>query len=172
MTRIWLAFLMSLLVSAGAHALGGGGAEPPPSSGHGSSSQQSGNRFSLFFNRSDSEEDADADAEEDDDPRAFNLPALVVPLSSHGRLTGFAYVNVRVRATDGQNVWDMQENFHFALDALVRACYRTPVSTEDGSGLDEERAIELWQEVLQDFYGANSIDWVEIRASDTRLLRR
>ena len=172
MTRIWLAFLMSLALSTGALALGGGGSEPPANSGHGSSGSGSGNRFALFFNRSDSETEEHAEEEEQDDPRAFNMPALVVPLSSNGRLTGFAYVSVRVRAADGQNVWTMQENLHFALDALVRAGYRDPLSTADGANLDTEHAREVWREVLQDIYGANSIDRIEIRASDTRLLRR
>ena len=167
MTRIWLALFMSLTLNASAFALGGGGGEPPASSGSGSGS---GNRFALFFNRGDSEEEEHVEEEEEDDPRAFNMPALVVPLSSHGRLTGFAYVNVRVRAADGQNVWNMQENLHFALDALVRAGYRDPLSNADGSDLDPDHAREVWREVLQEIYGPGSIDRIEIRASDTRLL--
>jgi hypothetical protein len=81
-------------------------------------------------------------------------------------------VNVRVRAADGQNVWTMQENAHYALDALVRASYRSSVSTPSGDGVDPERARAVWRETLQEVWGANSIDRIEIRASDTRLFRR
>lgn len=173
MTRLWFAILISLTLGTSALGLDRAAAEPPAhGGGGGGSSQGSGNRFALFFNRGESDEDGHDDEEEEDDPRAFNMPALVVPLSSHGRLTGFAYVQVRVRAADGENVWDMQENLHFALDALVRAGYREPLSTENGETLDTDHARDVWREVLQEIYGANSIDRIEIRASDTRLLRR
>jgi len=171
--RLLLALILCLSVQSGALAMGGGGG------GGGGNNRSSGNenRFLLVFNRaSDEEEDSDdghgEEEEADDDPRAFNLPALVAPLSSDGHLTGFAYVHVRVRAADGQNVWSMQENAHYALDALVRAAYRIPVSLPDGRQLDIERAETVWADVLREQYGADAIDHIEIRSSDTRLFLR
>jgi len=172
MTRLVIAIILGLALQSGAHALGGGGGGGGGGGDRESSSGQGGNRFLLFFNRSDSEDESVEEDEEDNDPRAFTLPALVVPMSADGRLTGFAYVNVRVRAADGQNVWTMQENAHYALDALVRASYRSSVSTPSGDGVDPERARAVWQATLQEVWGANSIDRIEIRASDTRLFRR
>ncbi|MEP3072113.1 hypothetical protein [Maricaulis sp.] len=177
--RLLLAAILSLALQSGAFALGGGGGGGGGGNGgHGSSGGGNGNRFLLVFNRSAENEDEhgashESDEDEvDDDPRAFNLPALVAPLSRDGRLTGFAYVHVRVRAADGQNVWSMQENAHYALDALVRAAYRIPVSRADGQQLDISRAEEVWSEVLREQYGADAIDHIEIRSSDTRLLMR
>ena len=177
--RLLLTLMLSVIVTTGAHAMGGGGGGGGnnANSGHGSSGG-GGNRVLLLFNRSgggdEDEADGHAAAEEepDDDPRAFNLPALVAPLSRDGHLTGFAYVHVRVRAADGQNVWSMQENAHYALDALVRAAYRVPVSRPDGQALDIERAEAVWSEVLREQYGADAIDHIEIRSSDTRLFLR
>jgi len=171
--RLLLALILCLSVQSGALAMGGGG-------GGGGNNRSSGNdnRFLLIFNRaSDEDEDGDhgetsPDDEANDDPRSFNLPALVAPLSSDGHLTGFAYVRVRVRAADGQNVWSMQENAHYALDALVRAAYRIPVSLPDGRQLDIERAETVWADVLREQYGADAIDHIEIRSSDTRLFLR
>lgn len=169
--RLILAILMSLALQSGALALGGGGGggDDRRSSGSGG-----GNRFLLIFNRSEADGDAEPEEEieDDSDPRAFTLPALVVPLSVDGRLTGFAYVSMRLRAADGQNVWTMQENAHYALDALVRASYRTPVGDERGQALNRERALDVWRGVLQDLYGANAIDRLEIRSADTRLFDR
>lgn len=177
--RLLFAAILTLALQSGAFALGGGGGGGGGGNGgHGSSGGGNGNRFLLVFNRTIEDEEDHGDSyvgdedEVDDDPRAFNLPALVAPLSRDGRLTGFAYVHVRVRAADGQNVWSMQENAHYALDALVRAAYRIPVSRADGQQLDISRAEEVWSEVLREQYGANAIDHIEIRSSDTRLLMR
>ena len=54
----------------------------------------------------------------------------------------------------------------------MRAAYRIPVSRADGQQLDIARAEEVWSEVLREQYGANAIDHIEIRSSDTRLLMR
>lgn len=175
--RLVLAICLALALQPGAFALsgGGGGGGGSSSGGHGSSSSGTGNRILMLFNRTG--DDADQAEEEpessaDDDPRVFTLPALVVPLSSDGRLTGFAYVHVRVRAADGQNIWTMQENAHYALDALVRAAYRIPVSTPDGRSLDRERAAAEWTAVLRELYGSRAVERIEIRSADTRLLNR
>lgn len=171
--RLLLALFLSVMLHAGAHAMGGGGG-----GGRGdTASDGDGNRVVLIFNRPGAEDegdDADHGEEEgaDNDPRSFNLPALVAPLSRDGRLTGFAYVQVRIRAADGQNVWSMQENAHYALDALVRAAYRNPVSSPDGRSLDVERAEQVWAGVLREQYGADAVDRVEIRGADTRMLNR
>ena len=175
--RLLLALFLSLSLQSGAFAMGGGGGGGG-NGGHGSSGGGNGNRFLLVFNRASDDEAEESDdghgeeEEADDDPRAFNLPALVAPLSSDGHLTGFAYVQVRVRAADGQNVWSMQENAHYALDALVRAAYRIPVSLPDGRQLDIDRAETVWADVLREQYGADAIDRIEIRSSDTRLFLR
>lgn len=172
--RLLLAFILCLSLQSGALAMGGGGG-----GGGGNRSSGNDNRFLLIFNRASDEDESGEDHgggepqdEADDDPRSFNLPALVAPLSSDGHLTGFAYVQVRVRAADGQNVWSMQEDAHYALDALVRAAYRIPVSLPDGQQLDIERAETVWADVLREQYGADAIDHIEIRSSDTRLFLR
>ena len=171
--RLAIAILMTLMLQTGAYALSGGSSGGGNNGGHGASSSGGmANRFVMLFNRSDNEDDETELDDADDDPRVFTLPALVAPLSSDGRLTGFAYVHVRVRAADGQNVWAMQENAHYALDALVRGAFRIPVSTPDGRELDRERAAEVWADILREQYGANAVDRVEIRSADTRLFRR
>lgn len=172
--RVFLALMLSLMLQSGALAMGGGGGG---NANNGNGASGGSNRVLLLFNLAggEDEEDGDAHGEEDggdDDPRAFNLPALVAPLSRDGHLTGFAYVHVRVRAADGQNVWSMQENAHYALDALVRAAYRTPVSESDGQSLDIEQAESVWTDILREHYGANAIDRIEIRSADTRLFLR
>ncbi|WP_417481698.1 hypothetical protein [Maricaulis sp.] len=163
--RIFLAILLSVWFSSAALASGGGG---------GASGSGSGNRFVTLFNLSGDAEDEDSAEEEEmaANPRVFTLPAVVAPLSVEGRLTGYAYVRVRVRAADGQNVWDMQERTHFALDAMVRAASRIPLSNADGSGLDLELATRVWESVLRDYYGASAIAEIRVGTPDTLMLRR
>ena len=147
---------------------------PPAESGGGSNDEGSrGNRFLTLFNRAGSEEDEpEEDEVEEDDPRSFTMPTVVAPLSSHGHLTGYAYVQIRVRVAAGHNLWDVRDDAHYALDAAVRAAYRTPVSNEDGTGLDNDRAVEVWLAALGEHYGASAIERIEIRQADTRIFRR
>ncbi|WP_417470722.1 hypothetical protein [Maricaulis sp.] len=164
--RIFLAILLSACLSSAALASGGGGG--------GGNASGSGNRFVTLFNlSSDEDEDHSTDSEAmADNPRVFTLPAVVAPLSVGGRLTGYAYVRVQVRAGDGQNVWDMQERTHFALDAMVRAASRIPLANADGSGLDRDLATRVWEAVLRDYYGASAIAEIRVGTPDTLMLRR
>tara|TARA_R110000868_G_scaffold2321_1_gene17185 strand:+ start:41062 stop:41571 length:510 start_codon:yes stop_codon:yes gene_type:complete len=168
--RILLAILLSLGVCSAASASSG---SPPPSGGHGGgggNSSGSGNRFVTLFNRSDREEPVEEEAV--DDPRVFTLPAVVAPLSYNGRLTGYAYVRVRVRAAAGQNIWTMQEHAHYALDAMVRAAGRISLTTADGAELDHELATEVWTRVLREYYGADAVDTVQVVGDDRRMFGR
>mgnify|MGYP003675795376 FL=1 len=167
--RIFLAIILSACFASTALASGGGG-------GGGGGSDNSGpvNRFLTLFHLPTTEADEQSDAEDAmlEDPRVFTLPAVVAPLSLNGRLTGYAYVRVHVRAADGQNIWDMQERTHFALDAMVRAASRMSLSNADGSGLDRDRATQVWDAVLRDYYGASTITEIRVSGEDTRMLRR
>ena len=169
---ILLALALCVPTSMPAHALGGGGGggDGDKPSGSGSSNRMF-LTFSLFGGNSD-DEHAEEDGERDEDPRVILMPAVVVPLSVDDRLSGFAYVHLRVRLQDGANIWDVRENLHYALDQLVRAGHRTNLSNEDGTGLDFERAEEVWTGTLGTFYGAAALDWVEVSSADTRLVRR
>lgn len=164
--RIILSILLSACFASAALASSG--------SGGGSSSSGAVNRFLTLFNLSSNEEDEQAAAEEEmvDDPRVFTMPAVVAPLSVDGRLTGYAYVRVHVRAGDGQNVWTMQERTHFALDAMVRAASRISLSNADGSGLDRELATQVWGAVLREYYGPTAIAEIRVSGGDTRMIRR
>lgn len=164
--RIFLAILLSACFASAAAASSPGGGS---SSGSGAV-----NRFLTLFNLSSSEAEDQTDAEEEivDDPRVFTMPAVVAPLSVDGRLTGYAYVRVHVRAADGQNVWTMQEHTHFALDAMVRAASRISLSNADGSGLDRDLATQVWGAVLREYYGQAAIAEIQIRGNDTRMIRR
>lgn len=173
---ILLALALCVPTSMPAYALGGGGAGP----GGGGGDRESGgsgssNRmfltFSLFGGNSD-DEYSEEESERDEDPRVILMPAVVVPLSVNDRLSGFAYVHLRVRLQDGANIWDARENLHYALDLLVRAGHRANLSNADGTGLDFERAEEVWTGTLGEFYGGNALDWVEVSSADTRLVRR
>ena len=114
--------MLSLSLQGAALAGGGGGGDRDGSSGGGA------NRFQLFFNLvgDDSDEDSEDIA---DDPRAFYLPAVVAPLSRNGRLTGFAYVQVRVRVAPGTNVWsnvhihDLAELYLLALNGAPAGAF-------------------------------------------------
>ncbi|WP_339744928.1 hypothetical protein [uncultured Maricaulis sp.] len=165
--RIVLAIFLSACFASAALANSGGG---------GGSSSGSGavNRFLTLFNLSSTAADEQADAEDAmiDDPRVFTMPAVVAPLSVDGRLTGYAYVRVHVRAADGQNVWTMQEHTHFALDAMVRAAARISLSNADGSGLDRDLATRVWGAVLREYYGQAAIADIQVRGNDTRMIRR
>lgn len=167
-----LALALCFPASMPAHALGGGGGG---GGGDKPSESSSSNRmfltFSLFGGNSDDEE-AEDEAERDEDPRVILMPAVVVPLSVNDRLSGFAYVHLRVRLQDGADIWDARENLHYALDQLVRAGHRANLSNADGTGLDHERAEEVWTGTLGNFYGGNALDWVEVSSADTRLVRR
>lgn len=164
------AILLVSLIPMPAHAL----VAPPAESGDGSGDAGGrGNRFLTIFNLAGSDEDEEEEAEdEEDDPRSFTMPTVVAPLSAQGHLTGYAYVQIRVRVATGHNVWDIREDAHYALDAAVRAAFRTSVSNEEGSALDTERAVEVWQAALGEHYGPSAIERIEIRQADTRLFRR
>lgn len=162
--RVFLSFILFVSLSATAYAA-------PPSGGDDSSSGGA-NRFVTLFNRG-GEDGEGYDEPEQDDPRSFTLPAVVAPLAdTYGRLTGFAYVSVRVRVASGYNVWSVQEEAHYALDAFVRAAHRVNLSTEDGSALDEGRAVEVWSMVMAQLHGEAAIEDLEIRGFDVRLFRR
>ena len=164
--RIVLAIVLSTCFASAALANNGGGGSPAASGPV--------NRFLTLFHLPPTEADEDADSEEAmiDNPRVFTLPAVVAPLSVDGRLTGYAYVRVHVRAADGQNVWTMQERTHFALDAMVRAASRMSLSNADGTGLDRERATRVWDAVLREYYGQTAIAEIQVRGNDTRMIRR
>tara|TARA_R110000868_G_scaffold57930_3_gene178692 strand:+ start:14022 stop:14555 length:534 start_codon:yes stop_codon:yes gene_type:complete len=176
--RIILAILLSACCASTALANnnggGGGGGGSSSSGGHGSSSSGAANRFLTLFRLPDTEADQQDDAELEmlDNPRVFTMPAVVAPLSVDGRLTGYAYVRVHVRAADGQNVWTMQERTHYALDAMVRAASRISLSNADGSGLDRDLANAVWTAVLRDYYGQTAIAEIQVRGDDTRMIRR
>ena len=165
--RIFLAILISLGLSTAAFATGGGG-------GGGEAEERSsgggGNRFLTLFNLSGDNAEDEEETYDDSDPRAFSMPAIVVPLSRNGRLTGFAYVQMRVRVADGHNIWNIQDDAHYALDRLIRAAFRTPLANEAGDQLDHERAEEVFGAELRAYYGADAIDRIDIRNADTRLL--
>lgn len=168
--RFILCVVLSLCLGSTAHAAGGGGGG---GGGNGNGSGSGGaNRILTLFNLGGEDGEGEA-VEEEDDPRSFTMPAVVAPLSdAQGRLTGFAYVLVRIRVAAGQDVWSVQENAHYALDALVRAAHRVDLSTEDGSELDRARAAEVWAAVMAELHGPSAIENLEIRAFDVRLLRR
>lgn len=164
--RIILVIILSTCFASAALASGGGGGS--------ASNSGAVNRFLTLFNLSSTEADAQAEAEDamTDDPRVFTMPVVVAPLSVDGRLTGYAYVRVHVRAADGQNVWTMQEHTHFALDAMVRAASRISLSNADGSGLDHALATRVWDAVLREYYGSTAIAEILVRGNDTRMIRR
>lgn len=163
--RLFLAFVFGLALSV---ALSGPVQAAPPAE-EASSSGGSSNRFLALFNIAGDEEEEE-EVEEADDPRSFTMPAIVAPLSDNGRLTGFAYVLVRVRVAAGNDIWSIQENAHYALDALVRAAHRHDLSAPGGQVLDEDVAVEVWSRVLGEIYGENALERVEIRDFDVRLI--
>jgi hypothetical protein len=144
---------------------------PPPEPAHGAGDSGGGNRILTLFNRAGSEEEDAAEAEEEEDPRSFTIPTVVAPLQRDGHLTGYAYVQIRVRVADGQNIWRVREDAHYALDAAVRAAFRNSVSNAEGTDLDAGRAVDVWRAALIEHYGAQAIDRVEIRQADIRLFR-
>lgn len=144
---------------------------PPPEPAHGAGDSGGGNRILTLFNRAGSEEEDAAEAEEEEDPRSFTIPTVVAPLQRDGHLTGYAYVQIRVRVADGQNIWSVREDAHYALDAAVRAAFRNSVSNAEGTDLDAGRAVDVWRAALVEHYGAQAIDRVEIRQADIRLFR-
>ncbi|OLF78033.1 hypothetical protein AWH62_05085 [Maricaulis sp. W15] len=171
--RSVFAFLFAALLVSASPVPGFALASPPADSGNDSEGGQRGNRILTLFNLAGSDDEEDEVEEEDeDDPRSFTMPTVVAPLSREGRLTGFAYVQIRVRIADGQNIWSIRDDAHYALDAAVRAAYRNSVSNVEGSGLDVTRAVAVWQAALAEHYGPRAIERVEIRNADTRLFRR
>ena len=145
---------------------------PPPEPAHGAGGSGGGNRILTLFNRAGSEDEDAAEAEEDvEDPRSFTIPTVVAPLQRDGHLTGYAYVQIRVRVADGQNIWSVREDAHYALDAAVRASFRNSVSNPEGTDLDAGRAVAVWRAALIEHYGPQAIDRVEIRQADIRLFR-
>tara|TARA_R110002124_G_scaffold80702_2_gene213414 strand:+ start:44 stop:571 length:528 start_codon:yes stop_codon:yes gene_type:complete len=165
--RIFLAIVLSACFASTALASGGGG-------GGGSDNSGPVNRFLTLFHLPATPADEETAVEDEmlEDPRVFTLPAVVAPLSLNGRLTGYAYVRVHVRAGDGQNVWTMQERTHFALDAMVRAASRMSLSNAEGSGLNRDLATQVWTAVLREYYGASAIAEIRLSGEDTRMLRR
>ncbi|MDM7982988.1 MAG: hypothetical protein QUV02_00955 [Maricaulis sp.] len=164
--RFLVSILMSVFLSSTAMA---STLVAPPSENEGSSGG-GGNRFLMLFSSGNDEEEAVE--EDEDDPRSFTMPAVVAPLAQNGRLTGFAYVLVRLRVAPGHDVWRVQENTHYALDLMTRSAFRTDLSTEDGQALNRETAVEVWAGALAEYYGADAIESVEIRSFDVRLFSR
>ena len=108
----------------------------------------------------------------DDNPRMVSLPTLVVPLVRDNRLTGYGFVTVRFVVASGHDVWDIREHAHFALDALLRASHRTPVSTDDGSTIDRARAETVWRAAIAEQFGEGVVDTISFEVPDIRRIGR
>tara|TARA_R110002073_G_scaffold37686_1_gene108564 strand:- start:124 stop:627 length:504 start_codon:yes stop_codon:yes gene_type:complete len=140
------------------------------------SSSRNGNRIQAGFTLNDEGEvvtdDDDAHEEVVDNPRTVILPAIATPLIVDNRLMGYAYTQVRFQVSDGHDAWDVRENAHYALDALIRASHRESIATEDGRSIDQELAIAIWMQALSDYYGPDVVENLMISTPDTRMLRR
>jgi len=173
MTRLVFAFLAGLILCGGlaadAFAGGGGG-------GGGGSSRGSGARVVVApsFTAPDPFGEANAGAEEEleSDSRDILLPVVVAPLSQDGRLTGYAFINTRVRLREGVDHWRIREQLHFVLDELIRSVHEDSVSRADGSSPDPERVEAVFTATLAEVYGENIIGTFDIISSDLRLIRR
>ncbi|MBR9826327.1 MAG: hypothetical protein GYB36_11090 [Alphaproteobacteria bacterium] len=165
--RLLLSVILSVFLASPAFAGGGGGGG---GDSYGGSGGGAANRIITLFNLSGGEEEVEE--ESSDDPRSFTMPAVVAPLSNeYGRLTGFAYVLLRVRVAPGHDVWSVQEDAHYALDAMVRVAHRINLSVPSGETLDTEVASEVWQAVIRDMHGDDAIEYLEIRDFDVRLFQ-
>ena len=141
----------------------------PPSGGN----ERNGNRIQAGFTINDEGEAVvEDDHSTDDNPRVIILPAIVSPLISDNRLLGYAYMQVRMQVREGVDAWDVRENAHYALDAMIRASHRESITTEDGLGIDREVANRVWMQALADHFGANVVESLAISSPDTRFLRR
>jgi hypothetical protein len=175
MTRLVFAFLAGFILCAGlaadAVALGGGGG-----GGGGGSRGGSGARVVVEpgFTAPDPFADASAGAEEEleSDSRDVVLPVVVAPLSQDGRLTGYAFINTRVRIREGVDHWDVRYKLHFVLDELIRAVHEESISLSDGSAPDPERVEEVFTATLGEVYGRDIIGTFDIISSDLRLIPR
>ena len=112
------------------------------------------------------------DAIADDNPRMVSLPTLVVPLVHDNRLTGYGFVTLRFVVASGHDVWDIREHAHFALDAVLRASHRTPVSTDDGRTIDPARADAVWRAAIAEQFGEGVVDTISFEVPDIRRIGR
>lgn len=147
-------------------------------SGSGNSSHGSGHGVSADDGHGEAAEDhgeAPAASEGEIDPshpRLVSLPALVVPLTQDNRLTGYGFVSVRFTVASGFDHWDIREHAHFALDAIIRASHRTPVSDETGETIDRTRAEQVWRAALSQEFGEGVVDRMTFEVPDIRRVGR
>lgn len=165
MTRFFIA-LIALVFGTAPVALAAGGG--------GGGGSRDGNRIQAGFTLDDGEEGEDpADSHgTDDNPRVIILPAIVSPLIEDDRLRGYAYMQVRMMVREGVDAWDMRENSHYALDAMIRASHRESITSADGTSIDRDVANRVWMAALAEQFGANVIESLAISAPDTRLIGR
>tara|TARA_R110002072_G_scaffold5008_2_gene33858 strand:+ start:2148 stop:2642 length:495 start_codon:yes stop_codon:yes gene_type:complete len=154
----------------GLYVLGAAAAQAAPPSG---GNERNGNRIQAGFTLNDEGEAVteEEDHSMDDSPRVIILPAIVSPLISDNRLMGYAYMQVRMQVREGVDAWDVRENAHYALDAMIRASHRESITTEDGLSIDREVASRVWMQALADHFGANVVESLAISSPDTRILR-
>ena len=151
--------------TSGGHGEGGSGRVVAPALGGHADSAGHGEG-------ADSHGEETGHAEADGDNRDINLPVVVAPLSQDGRLSGYAFISMRMRPQQGVDPWRLRENAHFALDRLVRAAHAHDLSNVAGDGVNSEEAVAVFRAALAEYYGARAVGELDLVSVDTRMIRR
>lgn len=75
------------------------------------------------------------------DPRVVNIAVLVAPVVEGGRLSGYLYMSVNLRAVSEPAAAKIKRDLPLIQDALLRALYARPLEREAAKAQDIGKAL-------------------------------
>jgi hypothetical protein len=156
-----LSLLPALALSAGAHALA-----PPPEADE----PEVIELYNAIHERADQLAEAFA-PDEETCPNEVRTAPLVLPVTQSDRLVGYAFVTPRFCLERGVNRFQFDNRMHFAVDGMVRAGHRTPLTLDAEQSLVGAQTTQALLTAAVQVFGENRVERLDLLGSDIRYLR-
>lgn len=158
--RLSCIILVCTLIAAPAFAVEG---EKSDAGGHATAGA---NRIQAGFSLSRDDETAEPP---EDEGRGVEIPTIVTPVFTDGRLLNYIFVNPRLIVKDGLDPWKVRDQSHVVRDAMIRIAHRESLADpSDPRVLDREKAARVWQAAANEALQSDSIVAVQFLNVDSR----
>jgi hypothetical protein len=96
---------------------------------------------------------------------------LVIPVTRHDRLVGYAFVTPRFCLARGVNRFQFDDRMHFIVDQMIRAAHRTPFTLDEDAALTETETNAALLSAAVAIIGDDRVERLDLMGSDVRLLQ-
>lgn len=103
-------------------------------------------------------------------PRNLDAPAVVVPVVSERRLSGYAFVVPRICLKRG-DVFNYLQRMHLLTDSLLRAGHRAPFELDAEGRVVKDATHAAMLEALAGVVDPDQVDRLDLLGEDVRYLR-